>query len=94
LTVSRQTRYTRETRERAYQLWASAGGRNASATSRFLREDAGAGEPVPTDRLIRYWRRRYYWTERATQCMGDIRGCDLIALQGKWLAVQLERIAY
>jgi hypothetical protein len=82
-------RYGREMRERAYQLWAGVGARNASATRRLLKSDVGADEPVPTDRCIRNWVREEAWTARADRHMGETRGLSLAEWQVRRLAVLL-----
>ena len=88
----RPRRYARAMREHAYHLWAGAGARNASATHRLLQGDACAGEPVPTDRTIRYWIREEAWTARAERHMGDTRNLSLAEWQRRRLAVHLGRM--
>ena len=85
--MRRERRYSRATRERAYQLWVSASARDASATHRLLQEEAAAGAAVPTDRTIRNWVRAEAWTARADRQMGETRDLSYRELQVRWLAV-------
>ena len=85
-------RYAREMRERAYQLWVTAGARNASATRRLLLEDAAVGGTVPTDRTIRNWVRDEAWTARADRRMGETQNLSVAQWQMRRLAVHLGRM--
>lgn len=58
------TRYSDETKEIAYQLWAFATARNASEVARQLKTEEWGHLDVPRE-TVAYWAREYEWSKRA-----------------------------
>src|ERR671917_369034 len=73
--------------ERAYELWSTVGGRNASATRRLLEAEAEDGDAVPTDRAIRKWAKEHGWHERADLQLRETAGNTDYELGVKWRAL-------
>jgi hypothetical protein len=75
--------------ERAYALWSTVGGRNATATRRLLEAEAEDGDAVPTDRAIRKWATEHGWHERADLHLRETAGRTVFELGVKWRALLL-----
>jgi len=65
------TRYSDETKEVAYQLWAFATSRNASEVARRLSDEEWGSVQITKD-TVAYWAREYGWAERATKDVQSI----------------------
>jgi hypothetical protein len=65
-------RHSEEVKTRAFVLWATVGGRSATATRRLLEAEADEGQAVPTDRTIRTWAAADGWAAQADGLWGDV----------------------
>jgi hypothetical protein len=75
--------------ERAYVLWSTVAGRNASATRRLLIEEAEDGDMLPTEQAIRRWAKHHAWDVRADMQIRDTKDVTAYQLGVKWRAIML-----
>lgn len=76
-------------KERAYELWVGAGGRNCHAVRGLLELEAEPGDPIPSITTIRTWSKTSYWANRADVDLGFTAGSTMAEIQMKYRAILL-----
>jgi hypothetical protein len=72
---------SRDVKEFAFRLWATAAGRRPAAVERLLRRELGPDVPIPTQQTIGRWARAENWAARADDHWRINHGQSLYELQ-------------
>jgi hypothetical protein len=71
--------------ERAFQLWSTVAGRNATLTASLLAREADDGTPTPAGSTVRRWAADELWSDRADADLTQTSARSVAALRAGWL---------